>query len=349
MTKKHLIDVPHVKHVDDPAKISLPLNPPGELCVYHQIVLPASRSEMQTQLALELDADRQQHGVNVRRAAQPFNSQLLKWIGNKQRVAKEIISFFPEHFGTYYEPFLGSGGVLGVLAPSKAEASDAFGPLVEIWQTLKDHPASLKDWYSARWHAFKKKGKDKVQAYEEIKASYNENPNGPDLLFLCRSCYGGVVRFRKHDGYMSTPCGAHDPIQPNSFAERVDEWHARVQGTNFRQLDYGVAMSLARRGDLIYCDPPYSFSQAILYKAQEFAVADLMEMIAKVKSRGIYVALSIDGSKKSGNMLCDVPIPRGLFEREIAIRVGRSMLKRFQMEGKSLEAEVVTDRLLLTY
>ena len=72
-------------------------------------------------------------------------------------------------------------------------------------------------------------------------------------------------------------------------------------------------------------------------------------MIAKVKSRGIYVALSIDGSKKSGNMLCDVPIPRGLFEREIAIRVGRSMLKRFQMEGKSLEAEVVTDRLLLTY
>jgi len=25
------------------------------------------------------------------------------------------------------------------------------------------------------------------------------------------------------------------------------------------------------------------------------------------------------------------------------------MLKRFQMEGKSLEAEVVTDRLLLTY
>lgn len=302
---------------------------------------------MRTQLALELELDDYKHGVNARRAAKPFNSQLLKWIGNKQRVAQEIISFFPEHFGTYHEPFLGSGGVLGVLAPRQAEASDSFKPLIEIWQTLKENPKRLKSWYSARWNALK--GKAKVEAYEEIKARYNAHANGADLLFLCRACYGGVVRFRKHDGYMSTPCGVHDPIPPGSFSERVDEWHSRVQGANFRQLDYGVAMSRARRGDLIYCDPPYSFSQPILYKAQQFSVADLMDMIARVRKRGVYVALSIDGSKKSGNMLCDVPIPQGLFEREIAVRVGRSMLKRFQMQGQSLEAEVVTDRLLLTY
>jgi DNA adenine methylase len=41
-------------------------------------------------------------------------------------------------------------------------------------------------------------------------------------------------------------------------------------------------------------------------------------------------------------------MPNGLFEREMLVNVGRSMLKRFQMEGKSLEAEVVADRLLLT-
>jgi DNA adenine methylase len=302
---------------------------------------------MRTQLAFELELNHRGHGVNARRAAQPFTSQLLKWIGNKQRVAKEIISFFPEQFGTYYEPFLGSGGVLGVLAPRQAEASDSFGPLIEIWRTLKNDPKCLKSWYSTRWNTYK--GKNKVEAYEKIKASYNEHANGADLLFLCRACYGGVVRFRKHDGYMSTPCGVHEPINPESFARRVDEWHGRVQGTNFRLLDYAVAISRARRGDLIYCDPPYSFSQTILYKAQEFSIADLMDMIARAKRRGVYIALSIDGSKKSGNMICDVPIPAGLFEREIPVRVGRSMLRRFQMEGQSLEAEVVTDRLLLTY
>jgi DNA adenine methylase len=63
----------------------------------------------------------------------------------------------------------------------------------------------------------------------------------------------------------------------------------------------------------------------------------------------VYVALSIDGTKRSGNRICRVPIPHGLFEREVLVNCGRSMLRRFQMEGQTLEGEVVADRLLLTY
>ena len=40
---------------------------------------------------------------------------LLKWIGNKQRFAETIISYMPESFQNYYEPFLGSGAVLAEL------------------------------------------------------------------------------------------------------------------------------------------------------------------------------------------------------------------------------------------
>jgi len=79
---------------------------------------------------------------------QPLKGQLLKWIGNKQRVAKEIISFFPQRFGTYFEPFLGSGGVLATLAPIQAIGSDSFSPLIEIWQTLQDSPDNLRRWYA---------------------------------------------------------------------------------------------------------------------------------------------------------------------------------------------------------
>ena len=63
----------------------------------------------------------------------------------------------------------------------------------------------------------------------------------------------------------------------------------------------------------------------------------------------VYVALSIDGTKYSGRKLCDVSIPEGLFEREEFVNVGRSMLKRFQMDGLSLENHEVHDRLLLTF
>ncbi len=279
-------------------------------------------------------------------APSPLRGQLLKWIGNKQRFAHEIVSFFPADFGTYFEPFLGSGAVLAMLAPRKAIASDSFKPLIEIWQTLRDKPNTLKKWYADRYKAAM--SGDKTEGYEKVKACYNARPNAADLLFLCRACYGGVVRFRK-DGYMSTPCGIHTPISPSAFAYRVDQWHQRIKGAEFYDMEYDQAMRMAKSNDLVYCDPPYSHSQAILYGAQSFDLQDLFKAIGECKGRGVYVALSIDGTKRSGNLICNLPIPDGLFEREVLVNCGRSMLKRFQMNGRSLEQEVVADRLLLTY
>jgi DNA adenine methylase len=275
------------------------------------------------------------------------SGQLLKWIGNKQRFASEIISFFPTKFNTYIEPFLGSGAVLATLASKNSIGSDCFKPLVDIFITLQSDPELLIKWYSDRWELIH--NGNKKEEYERIKASYNTNPNAADLVFISRSCYGGVVRFRKIDGYISTPVGIHEPITPISFSRRVKEWHDRTRGTIFRHMEYEEAMNLAHPGDLIYCDPPYSFSQAILYGAQNFSLRELFQVISNCKNKGVYVALSIDGTKRSGDTLCDLPIPDGLFEREVFIQVGRSMLKRFQMNGKSLEGEHVSDRLLLNY
>ena len=301
------------------------------------------------QLALQIDdiVEPLPHQINATRVVKPFKNQLLKWIGNKQRLAHEIISFFPQRFGTYHEPFLGGGGVLGVLAPRKAEASDAFQPLIGIWHELKERPESLKKWYAERWHTAR--GDQKKTGYEKIKASYNQNANPADLLFLSRSCYGGVVRFRMRDGYMSTPCGIHDPIAPDSFNRRVDEWHVRVRGANFFHREYDESIDHAQEGDVVYCDPPYSYSQAILYGAQKFSLDDLFRSIEKAKKRGVFVALSIDGSKKSGQQECGFSFPANLFAREVDVHLGRSMLRRFQMEGQTLEDEKVTDRLLLTH
>ncbi|MEK6680043.1 MAG: DNA adenine methylase, partial [Nitrospirota bacterium] len=121
------------------------------------------------------------------------------------------------------------------------------------------------------------------------------------------------------------------------------------QFADFAVTDYREAMKKARKGDLIYCDPPYKHSQSILYGGQQFRLEDLFEEILRCKSKGVYVALSIDGTKKSGKMICDIPTPDDLFGEEIFVNVGRSMLRRFQMEGQTLESEVVSDRLLLTY
>lgn len=280
------------------------------------------------------------------RAVKPFKTQLLKWIGNKQRFAHEIIGFFPERYGTYFEPFLGSGAVLGTLAPHRAIASDILAPLIEIWQTLVRDPEQLGGWYAERWALYHEQGgKD---GYETIKANFNVQPNGADLLFLSRSCYGGVVRFRK-DGYMSTPCGVHAPISPVAFKERARIWNERVRNTTFIHANALEMIERAQQGDLVYCDPPYVDSQTILYGAQSFKLAELFETIARAARRGVRVVVSIDGTKRSGDKICDVAIPEDVFVREGMVNCGRSMLRRFQLAGETLEDEVVSDRLLLTW
>ncbi len=286
-------------------------------------------------------------GPVPRRHASRFTSQLLKWVGNKQRFANEIISYFPSKIGTYFEPFLGSGAVLATLAPERAVGSDSFPLLIKVFQTLRSSPETLKEWYRERWEEMA--NGNKREAYERIKARYNRAPNAADLLFICRACYGGVVRFRKDSGFISTPVGVHTPMNPRDFERRVDEWHRRTRGAEFLHLGFEQAMAMARAGDLVYCDPPYSYSQSILYGSQAFNLQDLFSAVAKCKARGVFVVVSIDGSKRSGNLLCDLVIPGGLFEREISVNVGRSMLRRFQMSQKTLENEVVSDRLLLTY
>jgi len=268
---------------------------------------------------------------NTTAGVAPFKSQLLKWIGNKQRFAHEIVSLFPKRFRVYHEPFLGSGAVLGVLAPRKAEAADSFKPLIDIWRTLRNDPEAVKKWYRSRW--LESRNGNKAEQYEKIKARYNTKANAPDFLFLTRAAYGGVVRFRKADGYMSTGCGVHDPIHFETFAHRVDEWARRIAGTDFHHREYEASLARAGEGDVVYCDPPYSHSQAILYGAQGFSADDLFRQIEATKRRGAFVALSLDGSKKSGDLNCVYDIPTGLFAREVAVNCGRSMLRRFQMGG----------------
>ena len=272
----------------------------------------------------------------------PPKSQLLKWVGNKQKFAGEISKCFPVDFGTFYEPFLGSGAVMATVAPNSGVGSDIFKPLVEIWQKLKDNPNELVEWYAERRNRLETE--DKKEVYESVLASFNAQHNGADFLYLTRSCSAAASRLRS-----STPCGVHTPIPVETFRKRVFDWSIRMKNVDFLNVDYKEIFEMAQPGDMIYCDPPYSHSQSILYGAQAFKLEELLESIDYAKSKGVRVALSIDGNKKSGNYLCDLPIPEGLFEEELFVSVGRSMLRRFQMEGQTLESEMVSDRLLLNY
>lgn len=281
---------------------------------------------------------------------------LLKWIGNKQRFAEKIISYMPEQFEDYYEPFLGSGAVMaqllyqnkhdGVPRFNFAYASDILPFLIDIFNTVKNRPKVIKEHYSNEINDYYINPGDK---YEQIRNRFNQDRNALDFCILSRTCYSGIVRFRKVDGYMSTPRGPHKPIRPETFSARVDIWNDLIQKVDFDKMDFCESMNRAKAGDLIYCDPPYTHSQGIIYGAQEFSIDLLFDKIAECKNRGVYVMLSINGSRESNSKDISVTPPEGLFERDIAINCGTSMIDRLQNAGQRMENEVVYDRLMLTW
>ena len=272
-------------------------------------------------------------------------SQFLKWVGSKHRHARQIVELMPDSHNRYIEPFLGSGAVLAAVAPRHGLAGDALAPLIEIWLLLKNSPDVLLSHYSAAWreYVFDPKG-----VYESVRVRYNGNPNGGDLLFLCRACYGGVVRFTR-SGTMSTPVGAHRAISPEVLAERMAIWRERILGTEFVRADFEETMAQAHENDVVYCDPPYVFSQSILYGSQDFLHERLWRAVAQCKARGAKVLLSLDGMKKSGTVSTVIEIPEGLFQREVMVDCGGSMVRRFQKRGEDMSGEWVYDRLLLTW
>ena len=270
---------------------------------------------------------------------------LLKWIGNKYKYAEKITSYFPDSFQKYIEPFVGTGAVLATLAPESGVAGDTLSPLIQIWKLLQNEPETLVEYYAS---VIEKFNRNREKTYPEILRRYNDSPNGLDLLIISRTCYGGVVRFTR-EGKISTPIGPHEPISAESFAERAMEWQDRVKNITFLYQSFEKTMSLAQDGDMVYCDPPYVDSQTILYGAQNFSFQKLLQSIEECKSRGAKIALSIDGKKKSGQKIIDLQIPKGIFEREIYLECGSSMLKRLQSDGLKMVGEDVHERLLLTW
>ena len=281
---------------------------------------------------------------------------LLKWIGNKQRFASIIVANMPTTFNNYYEPFLGSGAVLAELLMqddtslyphfNHAYGSDILPCLIDIFRSVKENPNKIIEYYSKEISSYYE---NPAEQYELIRNRFNQDHNAFDFCLLSRTCYSGVIRFRKADGYMSTPKGPHNPIKPSVFANRVALWSNLIQKADFYTESFEKAMAKPQQGDVIYCDPPYTHSQSIIYGAQDFNINILWNMIAECKDRGAYVMLSINGSRESKKKDISIDIPTGLFDRELTVNCGTSMIDRLQNSGKDMVDEVVHDKLLLTW
>ncbi|MBU6214495.1 Dam family site-specific DNA-(adenine-N6)-methyltransferase [Patescibacteria group bacterium] len=267
-------------------------------------------------------------------AIKPF----IKWSGSKRSQAPEIIAYFPEDIRVYYEPFLGSGAILGHLRPTKAVCGDVNAPLIGLWKTIQENPEQISRDYEKKWSQLQKEGHT---YFYKIRDRFNKEQSPLDFLFLTRTCVNGLIRYNKQGEFNNSLHHTRKGIQPSRLEQIVEEWSEIVQGHKFLAQGYELTTKNATPQDFIYLDPPY-FNTGTRY----FGTIDyekFIDYLDSLNKRGLRYALSYDG--KRGEESYVVQLPKHLYKRHIMLHSGNSTFGKVQNK----KVEKVYESLYLNY
>lgn len=221
--------------------------------------------------------------------AEPIVLPFLKWPGGKRWFATNHRSMLPSRFNTYLEPFLGSGSVFFALRPKTAILSDANEELINVYHAVRHWPAAVLK--RLQQHA----SSHSDNYYYEIRADIPTRviDRAARTIYLNRTCFNGIYRVNL-DGIFNVPRGTKDSVilETDDFAEV-----ARVlRAAEILVSDFEAIIDRARRGDLVFADPPYTVRHNtngfIKYNEKLFSWNDqerLAAALARARNRGAHI------------------------------------------------------------
>lgn len=254
----------------------------------------------------------------------PAPTPFLKWAGGKRRIASLLIETFPEEFdpkkNKFFEPFIGGGALMFALGNPEADyfvpganvfINDMNPELVVTYQVIRDQVGplikELKElslninadfYYEMRGYV----PKSKVQ-------------RAARFIYLNKTCFNGLWRVNSK-GEFNVPFGKAK--NPSLFVEEnLRACSRRLQGATITNLSFEKAVAKAKRGDLVYFDPPYipltASASFAAYAKEGFNQPEhelLSATIEKLSDRGVFVLLSNS----------DTPLTRKIFRGNLTLR-----------------------------
>jgi len=268
--------------------------------------------------------------------ARPF----LKWAGGKHRVVSELQSIIGERIplgGTwsvssgerYLEPFLGSGAMFFGLKDSGliqtghySYLSDLNPALVNTMQVVSDSSKlpilidTLELWqndYGSEGPVEKNSTRAKreqgmyYRKREQLNHYLKRPPKDLDstidfaalTIFLNKTCFNGLWRMNRY-GMFNVPEG--DYVRPQNICQKEILYRCNrlLKGTKIEELDWKDSVKRAKKGDLVYLDPPYmplKIGDQVFnsYYTEGFTEDDqiqLAESAALAASRGVRIIAS---------------------------------------------------------
>ncbi|MDP4658665.1 MAG: DNA adenine methylase [Opitutales bacterium] len=240
----------------------------------------------------------------------------IKWSGGKRSSAKQITGLLPAS-ERYFEPFFGGGSVLFCRDDKFSFASDVYGPLIDFWVKVRRSPEELLAHYEEQWNCLQK---DLPGHYYRVRERFNANPTGEDLCFLSRTCVNGIIRFNSDGQFNNSFHLSRRGMTPAKLRQAIMLWSERLKKVEISKRDYRETLGDIKKGDLVYLDPPYGGSSNRYIS--DINIAELVDYLEKLNSKGARWALSFDGSR--GGAVYSYQIPRELYKNEFGVSSGIS-------------------------
>lgn len=194
------------------------------------------------------------------------------------------------------EPFTGSGAVFMNANFSDYLLAEINKDLIYLFKHLQRDGESFIS-YCAQFFT---DTTNTSEYYYALRSDFNQETDerlrAAMFLYLNRHGYNGLCRYNNSGGY-NVPFGRY--LKPYFPQTEMRLFYQKSQKATFIHSDYRETFALAKKGDLIYCDPPYSplkqktnFSK---YADQVFSEEDqiiLAELAKGAANRGITVIIS---------------------------------------------------------
>jgi DNA adenine methylase len=243
--------------------------------------------------------------------AKPF----VRWTGGKSKLLPELLKWIPTDFGTFHEPFLGSGALFfelqhqrphlrAVLSDANTRLTCAFGAIQRDVDEVLPPLRVYAEMYAKHGAAF----------YTHVRDNFSpDQATGPEIaawfVFLLKTGFNGIWRVNRAGKY-NVPAGRFTLLpnvcdEPLLRACSMALTNAIIVNSDFREVE-----RRAQPGDLTYFDSPYyptsETADFTAYTAGGFGHADqvaLRDLAVRLKRRGVHVVLSN----------ADVPAVRDLY------------------------------------
>ncbi len=230
---------------------------------------------------------------------------LLKWAGGKRHIVDELCESFPDDWeeGTYFEPFIGGAAMYLHLEPAKAKISDLNLRLIEFYKFVKNSPAKLTDEITCLIGKFDAQPSDlKKDFYLSLRKKYNETKedsleSAAHLYVINKLCFNGLYR-ENSKGFYNVPFGQKKKF-PDFPKKDFFKASAVLQDTKISHSHFYTAVSLSKKGDFIYFDPPYipinATASFTSYNSNGFGESEqkeLAELMISLASKGVNAVCS---------------------------------------------------------